>query len=185
MVVKHDRRSNSMRRYKWKETLHIRMRPKKEKKKKHKRKENRSETKLYTARRFQSRQMIRRWGSWEMYTCPVDRTNQQQRERRKANVFSKRLKSKEDARANGLSSSLLLLFLYIYMKLSVSLCTVIQDGKIRIESGEYKEGTSSTSTCSMFLYWRWKKQNKNGRCCHRIWDFFAARRNRREWPPPL
>ena len=87
-----------------------------------------------------------------MYTCPVDRTNQQQRERRKANVFSKRLKSKEDARANGLSSSLLLLFLYIYMKLSVSLCTVIQDGKIRIESGEYKEGTSSTSTCSMFLY---------------------------------
>ena len=125
---------------------------KKGKKKKHKRKENRSETKLYTARRFQSRQMIRRWGSWEMYTCPVDRTNQQQRERRKANVFSKRLKSKEDARANGLSSSLLLLFLYIYMKLSVSLCTVIQDGKIRIESGEYKEGTSSTSTCSMFLY---------------------------------
>ena len=53
-------------------------------------------------------------------------------------------------------------FFFFNMKLSVSLCTVIQDGKIRIESGEYKrEGTSSTtSTCSMFLYWRWKNKTK-------------------------
>jgi hypothetical protein len=103
-----------MRRCKCKETLLIRIDKKEKHQKKGARNKNRSETKLYPREDSVERQMIRRWGSWEslyIYTCPVDLTNQQPRE--KANVFSpKRLRKKKskrkDARANGLCVQVLL-----------------------------------------------------------------------------